>query len=253
MINNKSYGLIIGIDYKNTEYNLDGCQFDAYKIKNVLINKLNYNEDNILMLIEDDSLHRPTYMNIINSISKLIIKSRNNEIDNLFIYYSGHGTYIMDDNNDELDKQDEAIVPLDVNERGFITDDVLHNYFKYIPEYCKCFILFDCCHSGTLLDLQYRYVGNNFTPKIENIKSQIKANIIMISGCQDDEVSITSKINNQYQGILTKVFVDVLEKKDYHITLFDLLNEMRKILKNEGYSQYPQLTSNILLNNTYTI
>jgi len=75
----------------------------------------------------------------------------------------------------------------------------------------------------------------------------------MISGCQDDEVSITSKINNQYQGILTKVFVDVLEKKDYHITLFDLLNEMRKILKNEGYSQYPQLTSNILLNNTYTI
>ncbi len=251
MIKMKTYGLIIGIDYRNTEYNLDGCQYDAYKIQNLLINNLNYNPNNMLMLVEDDDNRdrHPTFINIINSLTKLIIKMRNKEIDNCFIYYSGHGTYILDNNNDELDKQDEAIVPLDVNERGFITDDILHSYMKYIPEDCKCFILFDCCHSGTLLDLQYRYEGNNFIIKKENNKSKIKGNIIMISGCQDDEVSITTKIHNQYQGILTKVFIDVLEKKDYKISYFELVSEMRKLLKKEGYTQYPQLTSNNLLNN----
>ena len=50
------------------------------------------------------------------------ILSEATEGDLIFIYYSGHGSYTIDRNKDELDGKDELIIPLDFNA---ISDDEL--------------------------------------------------------------------------------------------------------------------------------
>lgn len=247
----KSLALIIGIDYKNTNHQLDGCQYDAHRIKDLLLNKFNFLEENITLLVEDDpnSKNHPTGLNIMNNLGKLIIKAHNNHADHLFIYYSGHGAYIHDKDGDEKDKRDEVIIPLDVGNRGVITDDVLHDYLEYIPEGCRCFGLFDCCHSGTLLDLKYKY-SKTYREVHENEETKVKGDVVMISGCQDDQVSIATMHDNQFQGIMTKVFLDTLEEYNYQTTFFHLLDEMRTSLEEKGFEQYPQLTSSRKLNHT---
>lgn len=53
---------------------------------------------------------------------------------------------------------DETLVPLDYQSAGQITDDELHRIIvQPLPEGCKLTCVFDCCHSGTILDLPYIY------------------------------------------------------------------------------------------------
>ena len=65
----------------------------------------------------------------------------------------------------------------------------MNNIISKIPQRCKIFGLFDCCNSGSILDLKYRFksIKNNF---IENRSNNVNHNnICMISGCRDDQTS----------------------------------------------------------------
>ena len=41
----------------------------------------------------------------------------------LFFHYSGHGSYIKDENGDEVDGKDECLCPIDYAYSGMIIDD----------------------------------------------------------------------------------------------------------------------------------
>lgn len=76
--------------------------------------------------------------------------------DLVLIYYSGHGTKIKDDNGDEADGYDEALVPYDLendnnlnNEHAYIRDDELKQWLKSLKAGAVV-TLFDACHSGGL-------------------------------------------------------------------------------------------------------
>ncbi len=76
--------------------------------------------------------------------------------DLVLIFYSGHGTKIPDDNGDEVDGLDEALVPYDLadknnwnNDKVYIRDDELKQWLSTIKTGAVVTI-FDACHSGGL-------------------------------------------------------------------------------------------------------
>ena len=90
--------------------------------------------------------------------------------DIVFLQFSGHGIQIADDNNDEVDGLDEALVCYDalnpsvheilsdsaflVMSKAFFRDDLLGDYIQKIREKISAtgdlLILIDACHSGTI-------------------------------------------------------------------------------------------------------
>lgn len=69
------------------------------------------------------------------------------------ITYSGHGTWLPDADGDEADHRDEAICPVDLWDRGVITDDELFTIFSARPYGSRLVFISDSCHSGTVARL----------------------------------------------------------------------------------------------------
>ncbi len=71
--------------------------------------------------------------------------------DTLVFHYSGHGSQVPDENEDEgSDRMDEVICPRDFSWDGcWISDDDLSEVFARLPKDVHLEVLLDCCHSGT--------------------------------------------------------------------------------------------------------
>lgn len=231
------YALLIGINYENTTSKLSGCINDVTNVAEKL--KASYNFTNINMLTDNTEI-KPTCENIINEFKNLMINSMPG--DTLFFQYSGHGSYTRDTNRDEKDGYDELIVSLDF--MG-ITDDILKKMIEtYLPENVKLFALFDSCFSGTVMDLRYNYLDSlNYNRVTENKRAPIlNRDIIMISGCTDNQTSADAYINKKFQGAMTWAFLETLNSIPV-ISWKTLLQNMRTLLKKNRFSQIPQLSS----------
>ena len=245
----KNWALLVGINYRGQEGELNGCINDVMNMKDVLINKFNIDEDKIIVLTDDENDLQPTRYNIINELNNMVLRAKKGELKQLWFHYSGHGSWMWDDSDDELDGKDEVIVPVDFETRGFITDDELNEYLvNEMPIDTKTLIFMDCCHSGTMLDLSCHFKYKKETPHLsswilENNDEQPYGEFIMISGCMDNQTSADALINNKYQGAMTSALLETLKgvKKWEFITFMDLLSSM--VEKTEEYNQRPQLTS----------
>jgi hypothetical protein len=247
--------LLIGINYINTSNELYGCINDTNNIKDLLQNKFNYNIFNILT---DYTNKKPNKLNIINEFTNLLVNANNG--DNIFFLYSGHGTCTIDLNYDEMDGQDEMIVPLDATDlNSCILDDELNNIImKYLKVGVKLFMLFDSCFSGTVVDLKYNYLTNDTELITINPKVQVtQGQVIMISGCRDDQTSADTNVNyfnnNINSGAMTYSFLQTIQQLGVNISLKTLIENMRKILKDNEFSQIPQLSSGNQLDISKTI
>lgn len=244
-----SYALLVGINYVGQQGELNGCINDTQDIQKLLVEKLNFKEDQIIMLHDNaDSDRQPTRQNILRSLVDLATKATQGKISRLFFHYSGHGYYRKDDDGDENDGWDEVICPVDYATQGCISDDVLNLIFGIIPPSCNIFSLIDCCHSGTMLDLKYRYKYATQLSVNEINARPLDGNIVMLSGCRDDQTSADAYMESKYNGAMTKAFVDTLKKYKYSITYLDLLEGMRGYLQSKNFDQVPQLSSSHVIN-----
>ena len=228
--------LLIGCNYNNSAYQLNGCINDVNNIKSMIKN-VGFNNINILT---DDTETKPNKSNILTELTKLLSNSNNNDL--LFFSYSGHGSQLVDRNGDETDGRDEVMVPLDFN---VITDDELKTVIQtYLKPNVTLFALFDCCNSGTVLDLKYQYLDSlNYDNYTENNKaSDTLGNVIMISGCTDNQTSADAFINNTSQGAMTWAFIESVNSKP-KLSWRELIQNMRKLLTNSQYTQIPQLST----------
>ena len=134
------------------------------------------------------------------------------------------------------------IVPCDLN--GIVDDELKTIIQNNLKKDVTLIALFDCCFSGSVLDLKYQYLDslekNNFTENIN--ESETVGNVIMISGCSDVQTSSDANINNKSQGAMTWAFLEAF-KSEKNITWRNLLIKMRDLLKKSSFSQLPQLTS----------
>jgi len=235
-IGNK-YALLIGINYVNTSSELSGCINDVTNVSQKLSAAYNFN--NITMLTDNTDV-KPTYDNILNEFKNLLVNSKAG--DTLFFQYSGHGSYTRDTNKDETDGYDELIIPVDFIP---IKDDVLKKTIEdYLPENVKLFALFDSCYSGTVMDLRYNYLDSlNYNKLTENKRVPIlNRDVIMLSGCNDNQISADAYINNTFQGAMSWAFIETLNSNPL-ISWNTLLQNMRGLLKKKRFKQLPQLSS----------
>ena len=171
-------GLIMGLNYTGSTSALGGCINDAHNLRNLLVSDFSYSGDSITIMTDElsGSLY-PNKQNIINQLEQLVNKVISDKITEVWISYSGHGSYTIDRNGDEEDNKDENICPLDFSQSGFITDDVIASYLARIPKTCRVVCIFDCCHSGTVCDLTYKYAYDKIAGKRKRVRKRVSRRV----------------------------------------------------------------------------
>ena len=113
--------------------------------------------------------------------------------DHLTVFFTGHGANIRDRDGDESDGLDEAMV----FDTGHIVDDEL---VKILNENSngktRILLLTDCCHSGSIWDLQ----------SAEKRGNKLPPNILSISAAKDTQTAKQTKMDNKDQGIFSYFF-----------------------------------------------
>eukprot|EP00004_Rigifila_ramosa_P009812 TRINITY_DN2154_c0_g1_i4.p1 TRINITY_DN2154_c0_g1~~TRINITY_DN2154_c0_g1_i4.p1 ORF type:complete len:312 (+),score=58.01 TRINITY_DN2154_c0_g1_i4:719-1654(+) len=136
------------------EYQLRGCCNDSRLLQRALTELYGFTD--IQMMLDDDARTvKPTAENIIAAISALSRRAAAG--DAVVIAFSGHGTQIPDTSGTEKDGMDEALMahPAVGNQfraEDLVLDNVLHSLIEQFPSDCNLTAIFDCCHSGTMLD-----------------------------------------------------------------------------------------------------
>lgn len=167
--------VLVGINYVGSCAELSGCHNDVHNMVKYIKDVHGFEDENIVLLLDDGENINPTKDNIEAAWVKLV--SETEEGDAVFVHYSGHGSRLEDDNGDEEDGFDECLVPVDYETGEFIRDD---NIFKTLvgplPAGCTMTAVMDSCHSGTVLDLPFVFVpgeGNEemqFQEEFKNLR-----------------------------------------------------------------------------------
>jgi len=246
--------LLIGINYiKNPSNGLNGCINDVKSIKDLLISTFGYKAENIILMSDDQSgVMEPTKQNILDQINKAVALVKSG--DTLFVHYSGHGTQVISKDNDEKNNpdtpgEDDCLCPCDFNkyswEDGFISDDILkENLVNKIPIGAKLRVFFDCCHSGSALDLEYLWKNNENFTQVSAPERQ-SDDILLISGCKDNQTSADSwnAQKRQAMGALTMALIKSLANTPTIKTSWkDLVLLVRHSLATDKYTQFPMLS-----------
>ena len=252
----KKAALLIGINYRGKKSELYGCENDIHASKKILMEQYGLENKDIKVLIEKttDPNSVPTYKNIVSAIEWLVKKS-DEGYGSLWFQYSGHGYYFRDRNGDEKDGYDECLVTSD---NYAIIDDYLRSHLiNRVRADSKLFCLMDCCHSGTMLDLQYKYLPSPSRRRMfQENKYATKSNVWAISGCRDDQESADAEFSkNEWAGALTKNFLESLKRFNYNPKIDELLIDVKNNLRRQGFNQVPQLTcsKNLSPNVTFDI
>jgi len=262
---------LCGINYIGTSSALNGCINDINNINNFLVKNCGYDPKNITIMTDDPKCQRkPTKENMEAGIRALSVGCKAG--DTIVFYYSGHGSDIKDSNGDESDGRDNVLVPLDYESRGIITDDWLFtNLASVLPAGVTLWVFTDCCHSGTMMDLQYNLQCNSVCKNPKPIKYNsadwsnqfgmsternklTTADVYLFSGCLDPQTSADATIRNQAQGAFTACFLEFVQanstkRPDGTLvfnsgsqTLSNMLKEINCRLVINGFSQRSQLS-----------
>jgi len=236
--------LLIGINYVGSRYSLNGCINDVLNMEQHL--KTHYPECTQYKMLTDNTPVKPSKHNVLDALAWLT----NGLVagDNIYFHYSGHGGRIRDKNGDEVSGYDSCIYPFANGNIEELTDDEIRVHLvNKVPEGCKCFVVFDACHSGSVADLRYLWQSpKSGTLVFTEDKNHPKSNglVLMLSGCKDDEPSIdTVSPSGQPCGALTMALLDTWRKYGSSIKTKYLLWDIRKFLKDNNYSQMPQLST----------
>lgn len=251
--------LLIGINYRGSDCALSGCINDALNAKSLLSAHYSFSEDNILLLTDDTPL-KPTRKNILAAWEWLVSGAPASSFQpgakyaepllkgaSLYFHYSGHGSSVKDKDGDEVDGKDEALVPIDCDDAGLIIDDEVRKALvDKVPHGCRLTAVMDCCYSGSNFDLLWNYSassGSSFVLKKEGQYAPTAAEVIMLSGCKDNQYSSDLSRGSQSCGALTYSLIKVLEEANYSITWDQLLQKLRSFIrKNKLSNQVPCLS-----------
>jgi uncharacterized caspase-like protein len=235
-INKNKKALLIGINYTGTSNELYGCINDTTAIKE-RITKQGFND---ITVITDLTTKKATRNNILEGFKNLLMNCQAGDF--LFFVYSGHGSYAIDRNGDEKDGRDELIVSCDL--QGILDDELKVLIQTYLKADVTLFALFDSCFSGSVLDLKYQFMDSldydKFTENSKQLETQ--GNVIMISGCTDNQTSADAVFDNKPNGAMTWSLLESLKQKP-NVNWRELVKTMRDLLKTSQFTQIPQFSS----------
>ena len=238
--------LLIGINYYNTTAKLNGCIDDVVNMRHLLVDAFGYSLDKMKTLRDDttNTAILPTKSNILNALRQLVADSA--ACTEIWIHYSGHGSRVPDANKDEISGLDNVIVPVDFRTAGFIVDDDLYAILK--GGKCKTVLLFDSCHSGTVVDLPWSFIYQNpGSYRIQQNNKNVLANtqMFMFSGCRDDQTSADTYSADQQQavGAFTNAFISCVRARNHEVSFLTLYRDICMFLAANRFAQVPVFSS----------
>ena len=247
----KKIALLIGINYTGTKIKLNGCHNDVFIIKDILISQYDYNENNIICLIDEPNYIQPTASNIMEQLNFLYLQTKTNKVCEIYIHYSGHGNIF---NKNKLDGK-KYIVPIDYKKSGVISNQNFYTFLynlsnlsnsSKIKKLKKITIVLDCCNSANFINLPFSYVSNDFNiveKQINNndLNMQNIDTFILSSYMKSNLTYENNNNNNQYYGLLTINLKKSLEKLNYTCSIEQLITYIKNEFENnsENNSKIP--------------
>jgi len=183
--------------------------------------------------------------------------------DTLVFQYSGHGSYVPDENSDEPDGADECICPVDIFTKGPITDDDLRVLYANRPLGIKMIVISDSCHSGTvtrfmsmpttkaLVQRRVRFMppaaflssteANKLNKGFRRSLPVGRHAALLFSGCADPEYSYDAYFNGRPNGAFTFCALAALKSLPVRSSYQRWFTAIRKMLPSQEYPQTPAL------------
>lgn len=243
---------------------------DMRYVKTALV-KSGFDANNIDTLVNKDA----TKNGMVKALDDLYNKVGEGDI--VYFQFSGHGQQIEDDNGDEKDGYDEALVPYDADGRydpvtykgqNHFRDDLLgeklNKIRKKIGPKGSLVVLIDACHSGTATrdagvkrGTEVPFMSPGYKP---NIKIDFKnpetgmlegftegmGSMVVFSACSPNQPNFEVKDDNK-QGVgslsyaFAKSIADLPAESNYR-TLF---NKMKAFVQGEIATQIPMVEGNL--------
>ncbi len=172
--------LIVGVnEYMHPKIDdLDSARSDAERFLNFTLTDLQFDPADVMTLFDTQA----TGAAVRAAIKTHLIEGSTSG-DRVLFYYAGHGTRVDDENGDEDDRLDEAIVLSDagVARSGLLIDDEFDRALSWLQDRRALFV-FDSCHSGSV----HRDVGpQGAVPRYLDMAG-ILAEIETVSKAADD-------------------------------------------------------------------
>jgi hypothetical protein len=245
------FALTIGLNsvdpghYGGWSGNLNACEADAEDMANIATSK-GFTVNTLLTKVA-------TRQRVQAVISEAADRLASEDI--FMLSYSGHGGQLPDFNDEEVDAQDDTWCLYDAQ----LVDDEIYTLLARFAEGVRVLVFSDSCHSGTVTKLAY-YEGTvrgrsaihsasegayrNMPPEailptyrinkgfydeiLRNLKpesrEQARAAILLISGCQENQLSADGDFNGLFTAQLLRVWREGTFTGDYPT----LYKEIRK-------------------------
>lgn len=258
----KGYSLHLGLNHVSTDHYegwdgaLNACVYDANDMAS-LAGSLGYKTK----LLLDEKATRDAVIAAIKATA-----ARMKAGDLFLFSYSGHGGQVPDYSGDEAqatpdDVLDETLCLFD----GQLIDDELYVLWAGFPRGSRVLVLSDCCHSGTNIrarmadamlaanpspgerprlmpqgvaakvarrhrtfyrDLSAQAAAHWAGPLTREMALPVSASIRLISGCQDNQVSLDGLENGLFTANLLRVWGDGAFQGDYSAFHRQIVSQM---------------------------
>lgn len=220
-----------------------------------------------------------TRAKMLASIEALLRKSDRNDL--AVVCYSGHGTTVVDRDADEIDRVDEALVPVDYAVAGMVLDDDLYRLFAPAEQAgVRTVLIADSCFSGTVARLApplatQRQRDGSPSPAYRRVRwlppaewaepgdldamaraagrprGRPRRSALAVSACRDDQTAAEAWIGGRPRGAFTAAALDALAQVRRTYTLDVEPAErpsyrtwyrlLRGVLPSVDFDQVPQL------------
>ena len=180
--------LLIATDYEDA-HRLTGCEADARRMNAALMAR-GYPSGRMLLGAA------VTPAAVLQSIREVL--RRSDRLDEVFIFFSGHGSQLPASDAAEVDGFDEAIV---CHALQCVRDNDIRAELQRCAPGCSLVCVFDCCHSGTITD----------APRFRRLATEhVRPHRLTIAACRDEQLA--AQVSGR--GALTDLILDCLVNDD---------------------------------------
>jgi hypothetical protein len=213
----RTWAIVIGVsrygDPSLSERSLRYAESDAQEIRDALIERCNVPQQNVHLLKGS----KATKSGIERAFASVAKSARSSDL--VFIYFSGHGSFVQDRDGDEVDgdRLDEVLLPYDAvlgDESTYIIDDSLGYMVSRLPA-SSVAIIIDSCHSAgqgksvPTPGLLVKGTGDSFAKDIFTDAGGGTGRALL-SACQSGEVAYENE--DLGHGVLTYFVLQSLEQ-----------------------------------------
>ena len=252
----------MGCNYRGTPHALRGCINDAKCLAYCLQTRFGFHPQDCVLMTDDspDRALWPTRANILTGLQRLVVNTRPG--DRLVFSFSGHGSQTQDWSGDEADGFNETLCPCDFKATGMggtlgalfggggggggtsgmIVDDEINALLvNPLPEGVHLHAIIDACHSGSVLDLEFRTEmtprgaawGAEYGGRGPRVKKGTAGGLaVQFGSSRDSQTSAdTAALSGTVStGAATWAFINAIEKLGTGVSYGRLLDEMHATL-----------------------